>query len=173
VPSREQSACESLADKGAAYGIPGVEVDGNDVLACLGEIQAAVRRARTGGGPTLVVLRSYRMLGHSSSDDPSKYRDAAEVAAGAARDPLARFERYLVARGVLRAGERAEIEQQLLAEIDAVIREQEAAPPMPLKTLVEDVYADVPRHLKRQYNDFVRVAERLGQAQPGDGAFPL
>jgi pyruvate dehydrogenase E1 component alpha subunit/2-oxoisovalerate dehydrogenase E1 component alpha subunit len=173
VPSSEQSACESLADKGAAYGIPGVEVDGNDVLACLSEVQAAVERARSGEGPALVVLRSYRMLGHSSSDDPTKYRDPAEVAAWAARDPLARFERYLVDRRVLREGERAEIERELLAEIDAVVREQEAAPPMPLKTLVEDVYADVPRHLKRQYNDFARVAERLGQARAGDGAFPL
>ena len=173
VPSRQQSACESLADKAEAYGMPGEAVDGNDVLACLEAVQTAVRRAREGHGPALVVLQSYRMLGHSSSDDPTKYRQAEEVAAWAARDPIARFERYLVGRGVLREGERAAIEQELLAEIDAVIREQEAAPPMPLKTLVEDVYADVPRHLKRQYNDFVRVAERLGQAQPGDGAFPL
>jgi len=173
VPSSAQTACESLADKGRAYGIPGVEVDGNDVLATLREVEAAVARARGGGGPTLVVLRSYRMLGHSSSDDPTKYRDEAEVAQWAARDPIERFERYLLERGVLAATDRASIEAELLAEIDAVIHAQEAAPPMSLKTLVEDVYGEVPRHLKRQYNDFVRVAERLGVARPGDGAFPL
>ena len=173
VPSSSQSACERLADKGAAYGIPGVQVDGNDVLATLREVKAAVDRARAGEGPSLVVLESYRMLGHSSSDDPTKYRDAEEVAAWAARCPVERFEKYLTERGVLASGERTALEKELLAEIDAVIHEQEAAPPMPLKTLVEDVYADVPRHLKRQYNDFVRVAERLGEAQPGDGAFPL
>ena len=173
VPSSEQSACESLADKGIAYGVPGVQVDGNDVLATLREVETAVDRARSGGGPTLVVLESYRMLGHSSSDDPTKYRDDEEVAAWAARCPIERFERYLIDLGILDEGDRAEIERELLAEIDAVIHEQEAAPPMPLKTLVEDVYAEVPRHLKRQYNDFVRVAERHGEATQGDGAFPL
>jgi TPP-dependent pyruvate/acetoin dehydrogenase alpha subunit len=113
------------------------------------------------------------MLGHSSSDDPTKYRDQAEVDAWAARDPITRYERWLVEGGVLAEDERARVEQELLAEIDAVVHEQEAAAPMALRSLVEDVYAEVPRHLRRQYNDFIRVAERHGDAQPGDGAFPL
>src|SRR5687768_6666993 len=91
VCSRDQTAAESYADKAVAYGMPGVEVDGNDALACWRETSAAVERARAGGGPTLVVLKTYRMLGHSSSDDPSKYRDAAEVESWAARDPLDRL----------------------------------------------------------------------------------
>ena len=74
---------------------------------------------------------------------------------------------------MLEEGERAGIEAELLAEIDAVIHEQEAAPPMALKTLVEDVYEEVPYHLRREYNEFIAVAEKLGHAQPGDGAFPL
>ena len=113
------------------------------------------------------------MLGHSSSDDPSKYRADEEVEAWAARDPIARYENWLANQGLIADGERARIEEELLAEIDAVIHEQEAAPPMALRTLVEDVYADVPYHLRRQYNEFHRIAERLGQARPGDGAFPL
>ena len=76
-------------------------------------------------------------------------------------------------RGVLGKGEREEIEKEILAELDAVIHEQEAAPPMPQRSLVEDVYAELPRHLKAQYNDFVRIAERHGEAQPGQGSFPL
>ena len=63
--------------------------------------------------------------------------------------------------------------EMTIAEIDRVVHEQEAADPMPLKSLVEDVYAQVPRHLRVQYNDFIRVAERFGDAQPGDGQFPL
>jgi pyruvate dehydrogenase E1 component alpha subunit len=173
VPSSRQTAAESLAVKGDAYGIPGVEVDGNDALACWRETRAALEKARKGGGPSLVVMESYRMLGHSSSDDPTKYRDAAEVELWAARDPIDRLERYLVGRKILERGERAQIESQIYAEIDAEIHRQEAAPPMALRTLVEDVYADVPRHLRRQYNRFIQVAERLGHAQPGDGAFPL
>jgi TPP-dependent pyruvate/acetoin dehydrogenase alpha subunit len=173
VCSREQTAAASFADKADAYGMPGVDVDGNDALACYRETRRAVERARSGHGPTLIVLQSYRMLGHSSSDDPGKYRDAAEVEAWAARDPLDRLEHHLVARGVFDAGSRGALEAQLFAEIDAEIHRQEAAAPMALKTLVEDVYADVPRHLRVQYNRFVAVAERLGEAQRGDGAFPL
>lgn len=173
VSSSQQTAASSYAAKGRAYGVPGVAVDGNDALACRQAMGDALARARAGEGPTLLVLRTYRMLGHSSSDDPTKYRDAAEVEAWAARDPLARFESWLMSQGLLREGERAEQEQALFEELDQVIHEQEAAAPMALKTLVEDVYSEVPRHLRRQYNDFIRIAARLGQAQPGDGAFPL
>jgi TPP-dependent pyruvate/acetoin dehydrogenase alpha subunit len=173
VCSREQTACRSYADKGQAYGMPAREVDGNDVLACVAAMTEAVDRARGGGGPSLLVLKTYRMLGHSSSDDPTKYRDADEVAAWAAKDPLARYEQHLLAAGVVRPGERERIERELLAEIDAVIHAQEAAQPMPLRSLVEDVYAEVPMHLRRQYNQFIAVAQKLGHAQKGDGAFPL
>ncbi|MDA1264119.1 MAG: thiamine pyrophosphate-dependent dehydrogenase E1 component subunit alpha [Planctomycetota bacterium] len=173
VSSQQQTAADSYADKGRAYGVPGQIVDGNDVLACRSAMDTAVERARTGGGPSLLVLKSYRMLGHSSSDDPTKYRDAQEVDAWAARDPLVRYEAWLVGQGLLAQAGRARIEAELLEEIDTVIHEQEAAPPMALKTLVEDVYSSVPQHLRRQYNDFIRIAERLGNAQPGDGAFPL
>jgi TPP-dependent pyruvate/acetoin dehydrogenase alpha subunit len=113
------------------------------------------------------------MMGHSSSDDPTKYRDEKEVAAWAAKDPVDRFEKLLLERGIIAKDTRAEIERELLAEIDAEIHKQEAAPKMALKTLVEDVYADVPLHLRKQYNAFITIAERLGHATPGDGAFPL
>jgi TPP-dependent pyruvate/acetoin dehydrogenase alpha subunit len=173
VCSAKQTAAESYADKALAYGMPGVDVDGNDVLACHAATRDAIERARKGGGPSLVVLKTYRMMGHSSSDDPTKYRDDAEVKAWAARDPIDRFEKHLVDRGVLRAGDRTKISDELYAEIDAEVARQERAPKMALKTLVEDVYADVPPHLRKQYNRFIAIAERLGEAQPGDGAFPL
>jgi len=173
VSSRSQTAAKSFADKAVAYGMPGHGVDGNDVLACREAMRALVDRARAGGGPALLVLETYRMMGHSSSDDPTKYRDQAEVDAWAGRDPIERFERYLVASGVIAEDERETITQETLDEIDAVIRAEEAADPMPLKSLVEDVYATVPRHLRHQYNRFIEVAERHGEAQPGDGAFPL
>jgi len=173
VASSQQTAARSYADKAAAYGMPGRDVDGNDVLACYQAAHEAIAAAREGGGPSLLVLKTYRMLGHSSSDDPTKYRDDDEVAAWAAKDPIDRYERYLVERGVLAESERPVIETDLLRELDAVIHAEELVPPMPLRTLVEDVYAEVPPHLRRQFNSFVAVAERLGHARPGDGAFPL
>ena len=173
VPSSEQTALESYAVKAGAYGMPGEEVDGNDVLACYVAMQRAVERARRGEGPSLLVLKTYRMMGHSSSDDPTKYRDADEVAVWEQRDPIERYARFLDARGLMDTARRAALEKEQLATIDRVIHEQEAADPMPLKSLVEDVYADVPHHLRRQYNRFLEVAERFGEARPGDGAFPL
>lgn len=172
VCSKNQTAAESYADKALAYGIPGQDVDGNDVLACHEAAKRAHELARK-GQPSLIVLKTYRMLGHSSSDDPTKYRSEDEVAAWAAKDPLERFEKLLTARKLLAPGERERIEREITAEIDAEIHVQEAAPKMALKTLVEDVYADVPLHLRKQYNKFIAVAERLGHATPGDGAFPL
>lgn len=173
VCSSKQTAAESFADKAIAYGMPGEKVDGNDVLACHAATKRALDRAISGQGPSLVVLETYRMMGHSSSDDPTKYRDEREVAAWAARDPIDAFEKRLVERGVIAKDARARIENELFAQIDAEIHAQEAAPKMALKTLVEDVYADVPTHLRKQYNRFIGVAERLGHATPGDGAFPL
>jgi len=113
------------------------------------------------------------MHGHSSSDDPSKYRSSEEVARWAARDPIDRFEAWLRTQDILQAEDRERMEERFLTGLDVIIHEQEAAPPMAMKTLVEDVYAEVPRHLKQQYNRFIQVADRFGLAQPGDGAFPL
>ncbi len=173
VPSAAQTAAKSFAAKASAYGMSGVDVDGNDAVACYGATRAAIDAARAGKGPTLVVLKSYRMLGHSSSDDPSKYRSQDEVDAWARKDPIERFASQLERSGALKTGERAALEARLFDEIDAEIHRQEAAPPMALRTLVEDVYAEVPRHLRLQYNAFIEVAQRLGHAQKGDGAFPL
>lgn len=173
VPNREQTAQPEFARKALAYGMPGFEVDGNDVLACYELMHWLVVHARSGAGPALLVAKTYRMLGHSSSDDPTRYREQAEVEAWQRRDPIRRYARFLEGRGVLGAGEFEALEAKLYAEIDRTVHEQEAAAPMPLRSLVEDVYAEVPRPLRRQYNEFVRIAERHGEAQKGDGAFPL
>jgi hypothetical protein len=82
VCSKDQTAAESYADKAIAYGMPGEQVDGNDVLACHAAMKRAHDRALKGQGPSLIVLETYRMMGHSSSDDPSKYREQAEVTRG-------------------------------------------------------------------------------------------
>lgn len=173
VPSKAQTASKSYAEKAKAYGMPGYEVDGNDVLAVYEGLHALVAQARAGRGPALLVLKTYRMMGHSSSDDPTKYRDQAEVDAWADKDPIDRFERFLAHKDLLEAGGSDAVEKRVTEQIDTEIHTQEAADPMPLKSLVEDIYAEVPYHLRRQYNEFHRIAERMGNAQPGDGAFPL
>jgi hypothetical protein len=103
-PSEKQTASESYAVKGEAYGIPGVRVDGNDVLAVYDAVAQAVARARAGEGPTLVEAVTFRMGGHSTSDDPTRYIEASVFKEWEKKDPLTRFRAWLEAEGHLAAG---------------------------------------------------------------------
>lgn len=95
VPVSKQLAAPSIAHRALGYGIPGVRVDGNDVLACYQVVAEAAARARDGCGPTLIEAITYRMGPHTTSDDPTRYRSQEEVDAWAARDPISRYRTYL------------------------------------------------------------------------------
>ncbi len=150
LPVSNQTATSSIAAKAAAYGFPGVRVDGNDVLAVYRATRDALERARTGGGPTLVEAVTYRMGAHSTSDDPTRYRSAEEVEAWRKKDPIARFAAHLRRIGLLdEAGEKsAAAEAQ--EEVRRAVAECETAEPVPPESLVEDVYAEMPWHLSEQ-----------------------
>ncbi|HRD12864.1 MAG TPA: pyruvate dehydrogenase (acetyl-transferring) E1 component subunit alpha [Mycobacterium sp.] len=100
VPVHRQHAAESIAARAAGYGMAGIIVDGNDVLACYAVMAEAAARARAGEGPTLIEAITYRMGPHTTSDDPSRYRSAEEVEEWAARDPISRYRTYLERAGV-------------------------------------------------------------------------
>lgn len=150
VPAGKQSASRTFAAKALAYGMPGVRVDGNDVLAVYGALTEAVERARGGAGPTLLECLTYRMGPHSSSDDPNRYRDAAEVTAWAEKDPLRRFERYLSESKVLDDAQAERILDSVEAELAAAIEEVESLPGPARSTLFDDVYASSPATLEEQ-----------------------
>lgn len=150
IPSSQQSAAPTFASKAVAYGMPGVRVDGNDVLAVYCAVRDAAERARGGGGPTLIECVTYRIGAHSSSDDPSRYRDAAEVEAWVKKDPLTRFRRFLEAYGLHDDAREEALQAELDAEIRAAITEAEAAPAIERSTLFDDVYAEAPWHLREQ-----------------------
>lgn len=101
VPLSRQTAAESLAHKAVGYGMPGERVDGNDLAALLAVLGAAVTRARSGGGPTLIEAHTYRMQAHTNADDDTRYRDSAEVQEWVARDPLLRLRAHLRSKKVL------------------------------------------------------------------------
>ncbi len=101
VPRSQQTKAETIAQKGIGYGVPGVQVDGNDILAVYKVTKEAVERARRGEGPTLIEAITYRMNVHTTADDPTKYRDEEEVEPWRERDPIDRFERYLKDKGLL------------------------------------------------------------------------
>ena len=173
VPSAKQTSARSYGSKARAYGMPGVDVDGNDFLAAWSATHEAVERARRGDGPSLICLRTYRIGGHSSSDDPTRYRDAAEVEYWSKRDPIQRAEAQLRARGLLDDAQREQIAQEIGARIAAAVEHAELVGSPPLETLVEDVYAQPPRHLTRQVVDALRIREEQGEAARIQGKFPL
>jgi pyruvate dehydrogenase E1 component alpha subunit len=128
VPRRLQTASATIAQKAVAYGFPGIQVDGQDVLAVYAVTRQALERARAGEGPTLIEAVTYRFGAHTTADDPKRYRDAAEVEFWQQRDPLVRFRRYLMASGLWSEAEEARLEEELQAEIAAAVAAVEAGP---------------------------------------------
>ena len=98
IPRSKQTRSETLAQKALAYGMPGIQVDGNDVLAVYAAASEAVERARSGGGPTLIECVTYRLAMHTTADDPKRYRTDAEVEEWRRKDPITRFQNYLMAQ---------------------------------------------------------------------------
>ncbi len=169
VPLSQQTASSSIAVKAVAYGFPGVRVDGNDLLAVIQATREAVERARRGEGPTLIEAVTFRMGGHSSSDDPTRYRDPSLVSDWERKDPLARLRAYLAGLGLVKAGDEERWAEEYNAEIGAAITAAEALPPPAIETLFTDVYRDLPPHLAEQ----MRHAQAMGEGTKFDGAFPL
>lgn len=164
TPVSVQSAARTLAVKAVAYGIPGVRVDGNDVLAVYGAVREAVDRARRGEGPTLIEALTYRVGPHSTSDDPSRYRDESITAEWVARrDPIVRFARWLTAEGLLTAESDAALRARIDAEVRDAVAAEEEVPPVALHTLIEQVFAEVPRFLEDQLAEIADLPrQKLG-----------
>jgi 2-oxoisovalerate dehydrogenase E1 component alpha subunit len=142
VEQSKQMAVENVADRAAAYGFPGVVVDGNDVLACFAAMKDAVARARSGQGPTLIECKTYRFQPHTSDDDDRTYRSREEVEKARLHDPVSRFATYLTGQGLVRDEEIASMAQEVKAELDVSIdKAWNAADPDPA-TLTRHVFRE-------------------------------
>lgn len=172
-PIEKQTASESIAIKGEAYGIPGLRVDGNDVLAVYQAVGDAAQRARAGEGPTLIEAITMRMGGHSTSDDPGRYRDAAALQEWQARDPLARFQAFLTAEGILDEAAVAALDAECGRAVqEAAARAAAKRRPL-LETIFSDVYAREPQHLGRQREWCLEHCAGRGEGAGAHGEFPL
>ena len=140
TPFRRQTAAKSLADRAPAYGIPGVSVDGNDVVAVYDAARTAVERARSGGGPTLVEARTYRMRGHAEHDGQA-YVPREELETWARRDPIGRHAERLLASGGVTAADLEAIDRRIGEELDRDVAEAERSPYPPARDAIADVYA--------------------------------
>jgi 2-oxoisovalerate dehydrogenase E1 component alpha subunit len=141
VPMHQQMAVESVADRAAAYGIPGVKVDGTDPLATYAATVKAVRRARNGEGPTLIEAKCIRLTPHSSDDNDRSYRPADEIKAMRQHDPIARFRDRLYADGVLDDAKDQEIRVGVVADVNDATSFAEQSPLPDPATLLDHVYA--------------------------------
>jgi TPP-dependent pyruvate/acetoin dehydrogenase alpha subunit len=156
LPVRRQTASANIAMKAEAYGFEGVLVDGNDVLAVYKVTKAAVDKARSGGGPTLIEAVTYRMGGHSSSDDPTKYRSSEELELWKTRDPITRFRRYLAKKGLLTEQDDRKVQDEVENEIVTTIKESEKVPPPTSFSMFTDVYAEMPWHIKEEADELMK-----------------
>jgi len=127
VPRRKQTRSQTLAQKAIGYDIPAWQVDGNDVLAIYRVAEEALVRARAGGGPTFIEAVTYRLMMHTTSDDPTRYRADEEVQEWWKRDPLVRFKGYLERKGIWTAERQAAMEEDVKREVDEAVRQLEAA----------------------------------------------
>jgi pyruvate dehydrogenase E1 component alpha subunit len=135
VPSSRQTAAETFAQKAVAHGLPSHRVDGNDVFAVYAAVQEAVDRARRGEGASVVEAVTYRMMDHNSADSASIYRTDEEVEYWKSLDPLDRFERYLVARGLLDDALKQQVRDEAEPQLRAAISRARAVPPTPPESM--------------------------------------
>lgn len=167
----KQTGVETLADKAKAYGMPGIQVDGNDILAVYQATQEAVERARNGEGPTLLELKTYRAGPHSSSDDPTRYRSPAETEEWLKRDPIKVMKDHLINAGLWSEAFEAEAVEKAQATINEAIKIAESKPQPEWSTLATDVYSDVSQVLSQQMDDI--LAHESGLSLTNEGEFPL
>ncbi len=151
TPGKKQTASETIAIKGLGYGVESLRADGNDVLAVYEICRYATEKARRGDGPTFIELLTYRVSAHSSSDDPSRYRDESITEDWKTnKDPLKRMNTFLSDRGWLDADEDLAWQKDYEAQVRAAIARQEEIAQPRLETIVDDVFEEVPWHLKEQ-----------------------
>ncbi len=151
VPVERQTANTNFYEKAAGYGMPGVRVDGNDVLAMYQATKEAIDRARRGEGPTLIEAVTMRMAAHSTSDDPSKYVPEDMYAEWKGKDPILRFEKFLLKGGLIDDDFIATTAKEAEAEVAAALKAAESVQWHPeADTLFDDVYAALPAHLLEQ-----------------------
>jgi pyruvate dehydrogenase E1 component alpha subunit len=150
VPSTTQTAAKTFASKAIGYGMPGIRVDGNDLLAVWQVASEAIERARAGDGPTLIEALTYRVQGHSSSDDPSVYRDPKEPEIWEKKDPINRLRNYMRHQGLWSEGWEKELSERYHQEITDALAASDLKHAPAIETMFDDVYEHEAWNLREQ-----------------------
>lgn len=153
VPFSKQTATPTIAQKSVAYGMRGVLVDGNDILAVRKVTEEAIEHAKNGNGPTLIEALTYRVQPHTTADDPTRYQDKEVVEKWEKRDPLDRYQRFLEKRGIFEKFEAEKEMAEINDQISKAVEEFESIPKTKLEDLFERVYFEMPRDLRKQRDE--------------------
>ena len=162
VPRGIQTKSKTLAQKAIAYGIPGIQVDGNDVLAMYAATKEAVERARNGEGPTLIEAVTYRLGPHTTSDDPTIYRDDSEVKEWEKRDPIERFKKYLIDKGIWSEEEDKKQYEEYENYVGETFKKVEESGLVPLEDIFKYTYAEMTPNLVEQYEEYKKFLQEEG-----------
>jgi pyruvate dehydrogenase E1 component alpha subunit len=157
TPVSAQTRAETLADKAAGYGIPGVRVDGGDVLAVHEAVRDGVERARAGGGPTFIEAVTYRAAPHATADDPKAYIDLERVEEERERECLGRYEGYLRRQGILHDALAEQIKAEAADVMRAGITAAEAEPPADVSLLFDHALAEPPASFAHDLAELRRI----------------
>lgn len=160
VPRSAQSAAETLAQKAIAVGMPGEQIDGNDVLVVEQAVGEALERARRGEGPSLIEALTYRMADHTTSDDATRYRDPEEVECQREADPILRLRRWLARTDGFGDTEYEALEQSCREEMEREVVAYLAEPPQPPGSIFDSLYERLPRALAVQRSACLEEAAR-------------
>ncbi len=154
VPVRKQTASKSLAVKSVAYGIEGIQVDGNDFFALYAAITEAVKKVESGKGPVLIEAVTFRMGAHTTSDDPTLYRSAAEEKRWESKDPIKRLRSYLISKKLWNEKDDEPLIDQYKKEVDEQFSQYEDYPPYKLEDVFKYQYQNLPDDLQKQQIEY-------------------
>ncbi len=150
VPLHRQTAAETLAQKAHAYGIPGIQVDGNDVFAVYAAATEAIERTRRGEGPSLIEAVTYRLGDHTTADDASRYRSEEELEEWEGRDPILRLRRYLIEQGFWDDDQETVLLEEAASWVDGQVKALEEMEPQAPEEIFTSMYAALPPHVVEQ-----------------------
>jgi pyruvate dehydrogenase E1 component alpha subunit len=160
IPRATQTASETLAQKGIAYGMPVMQIDGNDPLAVWVAVSEAIDRARKGGGPTLIEAVTYRLMMHTTADDPKKYRTEEEEQEAWSREPLLRTRMYLAGKGWWDDAKEEALLAEVKQKVEAAVKDFETPRDWPLDAPFRHVYGTEHAGIDEQHRDFLANLER-------------
>jgi pyruvate dehydrogenase E1 component alpha subunit len=163
VPLSLQTASKTLAQKAIAAGMPGIQVDGNDVIAVRQTMEEALERARNGDGPTLVEAVTYRLSDHTTADDASRYREKNEVEDAWKIEPMLRIRRYLMETGAWSEADEEALKEDCARQVDAAVAAYLDTPVQPVEAMFDSMFAELPESMAEQREMARRFVNSGGQ----------